>query len=207
MAYEQGSLLMQQLSVKPFITGATGFIGGRIAERLWIDYGIESHCLVRNFSNAARLSRLPVQMIPGDVLNKSSIEEGMEGCNIIFHCAYGNTNDSTLNSQINEIGTTNVCETALKRRVKKLVHISSVAVYGSNPPAEVNEKTPIAFSDDDYGNSKIRAEIICHKYIAKGLPITIIRPTIVFGPFSPIWTIGIIKRILGGAWYLHRRSG
>jgi nucleoside-diphosphate-sugar epimerase len=139
-------------------------------------------------------------MIPGDVLNKSSIEEGMEGCNIIFHCAYGNTNDSTLNSQINEIGTTNVCETALKRRVKKLVHISSVAVYGSNPPAEVNEKTPIAFSDDDYGNSKIRAEIICHKYIAKGLPITIIRPTIVFGPFSPIWTIGIIKRILGGAW-------
>jgi nucleoside-diphosphate-sugar epimerase len=139
-------------------------------------------------------------MIPGDVLNKSSIENGIEGCDIVFHCAYGNTNDSDLNKRINEEGTTIVCETALKKRIKKLVYISSVAVYGPNPPPVVSEETPTTFSDDEYGNSKTRAEIICLDFFAKGLPVIIIRPTIVFGPFSPIWTIGAIKRILVGGW-------
>jgi nucleoside-diphosphate-sugar epimerase len=191
---------MQSSIVKAFITGATGFIGGRIAERLWIDHGIKSHCLVHNITNAARLARLPVQMISGDVLDRASIDKGMEGCDTVFHCTYGNTNDSNLNTRINEEGTTNICEIALKKKIKKLIYISSVAVYGSDPPPVVTEETPTAFSDDEYGNSKIRSEKICFDFLAKGLPIVIIRPTIVFGPFSPIWTVGAIKRVLVRGW-------
>jgi nucleoside-diphosphate-sugar epimerase len=191
---------MQLSTQKAFITGATGFIGGRIAEKLWIEYGIKSHCLVRNISNAARLARLPVTMLPGDVLDKTSIEDAMEGCDTVFHCAYGNTNDSVLNNRINEEGTTNICEIALKKGIKKLIYISSVAVYGRNPPSVVSEETPTVFSDDEYSNSKIRAEKICFNFIDTGLSVIIIRPTIVFGPFSPIWTIGVIQRILVGGW-------
>jgi nucleoside-diphosphate-sugar epimerase len=191
---------MRLSTEKAFITGATGFIGGRIAEKLWIDHGINSRCLVRNFSNAARLARLPVEMVLGDVLDRTSIEKGMEGCDTVLHCTYGNTNDSDLNTRINEEGTTNISEIALKKRIKKLIYISSVAVYGSNPPPVVTEETPTAFSDDEYGNSKIRSEKICFDFLAKGLPVVIIRPTIVFGPFSPIWTVGVIKRVLVKGW-------
>ncbi|HDY89614.1 MAG TPA: NAD-dependent epimerase/dehydratase family protein [bacterium] len=185
---------------KVLITGATGFIGGRIAERLWIDYGTKAHCLVHNFSNAARIARLPVKMFPGDLLDQNSVKNAIEGCEVIFHCAYGKTNDVELNNRINEEGTRNICEIALSAGVKKIVYISSVAVYGPNPPQNVNEETHIKFSDDEYGNSKIRAENICNEYINKELSIIIIRPTVVFGPFSPIWTIGAINRVLVGGW-------
>ena len=191
---------MQLNTEKIFITGATGFIGGRIAEKLWIEFGIKSHCLVRNISNAARLARLPVMIFPGDVLDKTSIEDAMEGCDTVLHCAYGNTNDSFLNNRINEEGTTNICEIASNKGIKRLIYISSVAVYGPNPPSLVNEETPTVFSDDEYSNSKIRAERICFDFLNRGLSLIIIRPSIVFGPFSPIWTIGVIQRILVGGW-------
>jgi nucleoside-diphosphate-sugar epimerase len=191
---------MELSNKKVFITGATGFIGGRIAERLWIDHGIKSKCLVRCFSNAARLGRLPVEMIPGDLLNTSSYEKAVQGCDVIFHCAYGNTDNPVVNSHINEQGTKHLAEIALRNKIERFFYLSSVAVYGPHPPERVSEKTPVQFSDDEYGNSKIRTERICFEFLMNGLPVVIMRPTVVFGPFSPIWTIGAIKRVLVGGW-------
>jgi len=191
---------MELSNKKVFITGATGFIGGRIAERLWIDHGIKSKCLVRCYSNAARLGRLPVEMIHGDLLNTSTIEKAVQDCDVIFHCAYGNTNDPVVNSQINEQGTKHLAEIALRNRTKRFLYLSSVAVYGPHPPEKVSEKTPTQLSDDEYGNSKIRTERICRDFLLNGLPMVVIRPTVVFGLFSPIWTIGAIHRVLVGGW-------
>jgi nucleoside-diphosphate-sugar epimerase len=191
---------MELTASKVFITGATGLIGGRIAERLWLEQGIAARCLVHNYSGASRLARLPVTMWPGSVLDKASLEQGIGDSKIIFHCAYGNTSDPDLNRQINEDGLRNIGDIALARGIERLIHLSTVAVYGPEPPDYVTEDTPTCFSTDEYGNSKIRTEAICHELSAKGLPVVIIRPTIVFGPFSPIWTIGTIKRVLSGGW-------
>jgi nucleoside-diphosphate-sugar epimerase len=200
MSAKQRRIPMKIKGKKVLITGATGFIGGRISERLWLDKGIKSRCLVRNFSNASRLGRLPVTMTFGDLLNKDSIEKAIEGCEVVFHCAYGNTNDTSLNKEINEQGTRNLAELAFMHGIKRFVYLSSVAVYGSNPPETVTEETPVQVCNDEYGKSKVRAENICRDLHKKGLPIVIIRPTIVFGPFSPIWTIGAIKRVLVAGW-------
>ena len=185
---------------KVLITGATGFIGGRIAERLWIDRKVTSKALVRNFSKAARLARLPVRIVQGDLLDKDSLRRAVEGCEVVFHCAYGNTDDPSLNRRINEDGTRNIGEAALEAGVRRFIHLSTVAVYGPNPPAFVDEKTPTEFSGDEYGDSKLRAEQVCFQLFREGLPVVIVRPTIVFGPFSPIWTIGIIERLKLGGW-------
>jgi len=185
---------------KVFITGATGFIGGRIAEKLWLDWGGVSKCLIHNFNNAARLSRLPVEIHCGDVLEKGCLNSAIQEGDVIFHCAYGKTSDKRLNKKINEEGTENVCEVSLEKGVKRLIFLSSIAVYGEDPPEIVTENTPVKISNDEYGNSKIAAEKICMDYHKKGLPVTVIRPTIVYGPFSPIWTVGVIKRIKLGGW-------
>ena len=185
---------------KTLITGASGFIGSRIAERLWLDYAIAARCLVRNHANAARLARLPVVMCPGDVLDISSLENAMADSRVVFHCAYGNSDDPDFNRRINEEGLRNLGETALRRGVERFIHLSTVSVYGPEPPDRVTEETPVCFSADEYGNSKIRAEAICHELAAWGLPVVIIRPTIVFGPHSPIWTIGAAKRVQSGGW-------
>jgi nucleoside-diphosphate-sugar epimerase len=191
---------MKLRSSRVFVTGASGFIGGRIAERLWLDHQIPARCLVHNFTGAARLSRLPIILCPGNVLDKDSLASGIGDSNIIFHCAYGNTKDPGLNARINEEGLQNLGEIAIRRGVERFIHLSTVAVYGPDPPEGVTEETPVRLSEDEYGNSKIRTEAICHDLGERGLPVVIIRPTIVFGPFSPIWTIGAIKRVLSGGW-------
>ena len=100
-----------------FITGATGFIGGRIAERLWLDHQIPARCLVQNYAGASRLARLPVTLCPGNMLDKNSLERGLGNSNVIFHCAYGNSNDPGINARINEEGLQNLGEIAIQHVV------------------------------------------------------------------------------------------
>ncbi len=188
------------ISSKVFITGAAGFIGGRIAERLWLDHRVAARCLVRNFSKAARLARLPVAMCPGDLLDRSSLEKAMGNSRIVFNCAYGKTADPVMNRRIEEEGLRNLGELALHRGAEKFIHLSTVALYGPEPPDIITEETPVRTSPDEYGNNKIRAEAICRELSERGLPVVIIRPTVVFGPFSPLWTIGTVKRVLSGGW-------
>jgi len=185
---------------KVFVTGSTGFIGCRLAEILYLKKSAVPICLVHSFSNAARLARLPVKMIEGDILDYQLLQEAMAGCKIVFNCAFGNTGNEKLDSQINEEGTRNVLSAAMENEVNRVVHLSSVAVYGHHPPKEVDEDTPAVYSGWSYGDSKLNAEKICQEYTAKGLEVVIARPTIVYGPFSQNWTINALKRVQYRGW-------
>lgn len=184
---------------KVFITGSTGFIGCRLAEVLYLKKSAEAVCLVHNFANAARLARLPVKMVKGDVLDRRLLEEAVAGCQIVFNCAFGKTGNEQLDRQINEEGTRNVLIAAKKNGVRRVVHISTIAVYGHHPPQEVDEETHTICSEWPYGESKLNSEKICKEYM-DGLEVVIVRPTIVYGPFSPNWTVNAIKRVQHGGW-------
>jgi nucleoside-diphosphate-sugar epimerase len=185
---------------KAFITGSTGFIGCRLAEVLYLKKSVEPVCLVHNFANAARLARLPVKMVKGDVLDRRLLEEAVAGCQIVFNCAFGKTGNEQLDRRINEEGTRNVLIAAKKNGVKRVVHMSTIAVHGHHPPQEVDEETPAVYSGWPYGDSKLNSEKICKEYMDKGLEVVIVRPTIVYGPFSPNWTVNAIKRVQHGGW-------
>jgi len=79
------------------------------------------------------------------------------------------------------------------------VHLSTVEVYG-NVSGQVDESMPLVYSGNAYADSKINAEKICMEYQRKGLPIIILRPTVVYGPFSKFWTIRIAESLLSGNW-------
>ncbi len=176
---------------KVFITGATGFIGGRLAEILH-SLGIPSVALVRNWSAASRLSRLPVEKVQGDLMDRDSIRRAVRGCDTVFHCAVDNRTGGAAFRRSIPITTRNLLEAALQAGAKRVVVLSSIAVHGYDPRPEAGqEETPLRISGVPYCDGKAEAEKISLKYHRRyGLPVVILRPTIVYGPFSG-WTSGI----------------
>jgi nucleoside-diphosphate-sugar epimerase len=85
-------------------------------------------------------------------------------------------------------------EAASKKTIKGIVHLSTIAVYG-NAEGTIDETHACDFFGNDYADSKLEAERICLGYAEKGIPVTIFRLPIVYGPFSRNWTIQIANML------------
>src|SRR3954471_4708325 len=99
------------------ITGATGFVGCRLAEVL-VERQLDVVAMVRSWHKAARLARLPVRMAHGDLSNPNSLREAVRNCDTVFHCALDSAVEGAAHRQAMVQGTTNVMEAALEENVK-----------------------------------------------------------------------------------------
>jgi nucleoside-diphosphate-sugar epimerase len=187
-------------SGRVLITGATGFVGCRLAEIL-VDRKVEVVGMVRSLHKAARLARLPVRVVNGDLLDKASLRQAMQGCDTVFHCALDSSIDGAAHRQAMTCGTTNLMEAALEENVKRVVYLSSTAVYGFWPTqSPVTESTPTPHTGEAYCDGKIDSEKIALDYNQqRGLPVIILRPTFVYGPFETFWAAHLV-RCLGQNW-------
>lgn len=180
------------------VTGGTGFIGGRLVEKLSLEQHAAVRVLVRNFSRASRIARFPVEMIGGDIKDRETVRQAMEGCDIVFHCAYDFAGDTRHRRTVSVKGTENVAEAALGVGVSRVVHVSTVSVYGT-PDGDLDEGCPRVTSGDVYAETKLEAENLMLGYHReKGFLVTIVQPTIVYGPFSRPWTTGIVEQLQKG---------
>jgi nucleoside-diphosphate-sugar epimerase len=179
------------------VTGAGGFIGGRIVEVLHELNPGSIRAGVRRWSSAARIGRLSVEIVQCDVRSVESVRSAMQGVTSVVHCARG---DAITNIE----GTRNVLDEAQRVGVQRVVHLSSVAVYGRRE-GSFTEASPSAPGQDPYGRSKVQTEEICAEYGRRGLAITVLRPTIVYGPYSDLWTVEFAQRLSAGKWFLPQR--
>jgi len=185
--------------MRVLVTGGTGSIGGHLVERLVMDYNAEVRVLVRDFARTSRIARFPIQMVPGDVTDAIAVHKAMEGCDIVFHLAYGNRGSPSLRKRETVQGTKNVLEAALRHKLKRVVNVSTISVYGKTKDGDLDESAPRKYSNRVYANSKLKAEKLAFHYFRKyGLPVSIIQPTIVYGPFIKGWTIEVIERLKMG---------
>jgi nucleoside-diphosphate-sugar epimerase len=185
------------MSDRILVTGAGGFVGGRIVEVLHEVKPGSVRAGVRRWSSAARVGRLPVEMVQCDVRAADSVRAAMKDATAVVHCAHG---DETTNVE----GTRIVLEEAKRAGVKRVVHLSTVAVHGRVEGA-ITESSPFAPGPDPYARSKVRTEELCAVYGQGGLAITVLRPTIVYGPFSNLWTVEFAQRLSAGEWFLPER--
>lgn len=181
------------------VTGAGGFIGGWVVETLHLSGSASVRAGIRNWSSAARLARFPVEIAMCDVLQKDSIAQAMAGTTCVIHCVSGS-------SEAIIQGTANMLEVALAQKVRRFVHLSSTEVYG-NVSGKVDETFPCKSTGDPYGDAKIEAEKLCREYSRKGLSLTLVRPSIVYGPFSRDWTVGFAQRLQSGNWGIFQGYG
>lgn len=184
------------------VTGATGFIGGRLTERLTTEHRARVRALVRNLDKADRLRSLGVEVVPGDITDSASLQDAVRGCPTVIHCA-ALIHDATVTPEgfhrVNVEGTRNVLEAAATAGADAFIHLSSIGVYGTTPLRGTRETDPFQPCGDPYCDSKIEAEQAVLKCAQeKNLPFVIIRPANVYGPRSSFWTVALIEMIKAG---------
>lgn len=186
---------------KILVTGTSGFVGGRIVELLHLTQFGAVRAGVRNWSSAARIVRFPVEVVLCDIMEPESIAEAMKDVTAVVHCAYSDSREVIVE------GTRHMLSAALAQGVERFVFLSTAEVYGSQAHGEIDETAPYVYTGGEYGDSKIDAEKLCFEYVGKGLPVTILRPSIIYGPFGKSWTINTAKRLQSGNWGVFDKFG
>ncbi|MCH7517556.1 MAG: NAD-dependent epimerase/dehydratase family protein [Candidatus Dadabacteria bacterium] len=169
--------------MKILVTGATGFLGSNLCERL-VKQGNSVRALVRNPKKTKLLKTIGIEIAKGDLRDFHSLKKAIKGIDIVYNIAAA-WRDNLRKEELfgtNVDGTRNILEAAYQEGVKRFVHCSTVGVHGSvlEPPA--NENSPF-LPRDDYQVSKVKGERIVSEYIRENkLPIVIFRPCGIYGP-------------------------
>lgn len=179
--------LLDSMSRHIAVTGATGHLGNVVC-RILCANGWHVRALYR--SEASMLSRLPLELVQGDVLNLPSLEKFFEGCDIVIHCAaiisvHGDPDGMVYKT--NTEGPGNVLKAATKAGVKRIVHISSVHAVEELPhSAPFDEKRPYKRKGAyPYDLSKAEGEQILLSSGQAGAPeIVVLRPSAIIGPYD-----------------------
>lgn len=181
------------------ITGASGFIGGRLAKRL-SDEGYAVRCLVRASSDTSRLEQLDVQLTVGDLTDADSLMRATAGCQYVLHCGALVSDWATTQEivRINVGGTRSLLDAALATSIERFVHFSSTDIYGYPDRSQTDETyTPTRFRNW-YAQTKLEAEAEVRRAERENaLTTVILRPATVYGPGS-VDVVGEIARAIKG---------
>lgn len=182
--------------MKVFVTGATGFIGKNTVKRL-IQSGHECICLVRSTSRKGPLEGSGCHFITGDITDKASLIEGMKGCDAVINLAnlYSLWEpDFSAFERVNIDGTRNVMEAAYQTGMHKVIHVSTVGIWGQTSDVPFNEDSPVGHHTSEYSRTKYKGDKVAWElYETKGLPLVMIYPCAVLGPDDPKATGDHIK--------------
>jgi len=178
------------MSSKPIalITGATGFIGSHLATRL-LQQGHQVRVLCRKESTGKLLPELSqkAEIALGDLKDRDSLDRAIQGATHVYHCA-GQVADWGADQEFNAAnvqGTAWLLESAARVGIRRFVHLSSIAVFGVPSPAKFDDSTPYGPGLDPYSRTKIEGErLVLAAYREKTLPVTVLRPAVVYGARS-----------------------
>jgi nucleoside-diphosphate-sugar epimerase len=181
------------------VTGGSGFIGGRLVARLASECGARVRVLVRSYGSAARIARFPIEMVRGDVTVAEDVDRAATGCDLLFHCAYGKDGNDSERRRATLAGVANVVAAARHHGASRVVHTSTVAVYGDLSASQLDETAPRQRTGDTYGDSKVEAEhAALDAWRSGGVPVSVIQPTIVYGPFGFTFTVNPLQQLQTG---------
>ena len=184
------------------MTGATGFIGGRVTRQL-VEAGHEVVAIARNPENARGLASIGVDVRRGDITSKDSLREPMAGADGVFHIAGWykiGSKDPAEGERINVVGTRNVLTTMKELGIPKGVYTSTLAVFSDTHGKVVDE----TYQHEgpwltEYDRTKAVAQhAIAEPMMSSGLPLVIVQPGVNYGAGDTSEIRPTFVRYLGG---------
>jgi nucleoside-diphosphate-sugar epimerase len=162
------------------ITGGAGFLGINLIRHLLRQGHAVTSLDIADFDYPDVVDH--VQVIQGDIRDPEAVARAMQPCDIVVHAAaalplYPWKDIYTTNID----GTHNVLEAAYQRRIKRVIHISSTAVYGIPAHHPLREQDALD-GIGPYGETKVQSEAICWEYQARGMCVPVLRPKSFVGP-------------------------
>lgn len=181
------------------VTGATGFIGSHLCERL-LELDVTVRALVRDPARATWLASQGVELVHGELGDAAGLRRASEGCRAVIHTAAwtGTPDVPALGETINVAGTEAVLAAAAAAGVDRIIFFSSVAVYGVNDAPVIDETAATPLVGQAYPDSKIRAEAVVRRFASQGLDTVILRPASTYGPRGTAWTLNPLEQIRRG---------
>jgi nucleoside-diphosphate-sugar epimerase len=174
--------------VRAFVTGGTGFIGGRLVRKLR-ERGDEVVALVRSREKGKELESLGAELVEGDLSSSDAIRAGLEGADSAFHAAAvykvgipSSQHEAMYDANVR--GTERVLDAAFQAGVARIVYVSTINVFG-NTGGEIVDETyerPPGEYVSYYDETKYLSHQVAVERIGKGAPIVIVQPGGVYGP-------------------------
>ena len=167
------------------VTGGGGFIGAALVRALLAQgHAVRSMDLADG--GRGRLAGLPVEHVVGSLLDGRALADAVRGVEVVFHLAALASDWGPRDRffEVNAEGTRRALEAARAAGVRRLVHMSTLAVHRFSGHLEADEGVPADEADFAYGASKVEAERHAREAMARGgLEVTVIRPGLaIFGP-------------------------
>lgn len=189
--------------MRAFVTGATGFIGGRLTVKL-LERGWKVTALVRSPERAAAIKKRGVTLVAGDVTEPATLDGPMRRADAVFHLAawYAlGVADRHGMYKVNVKGTEHVMAAAADAGVPRIVYCSSAIALGSDPEGAVGDemRRHSGHFGSVYEETKWQAQEKVRALAAAGAPIVTVMPTAVYGPGDPSM-VGVLVRLYAKGW-------
>jgi len=183
---------------KILVVGASGFLGTRLVEKLSLSLNLSVRATVHRPQRAVRLARLPVELFDCDLLDRDQVMKAVAGCDIVINCAKDTSGDSRTQMALYSRGIENLLEAAQKNAVRKLIHLSSAAVHGFKHDSDLIDES-CGFKSKRSSTAYVKGKMASEKLVmdhAHQVPVVILRPTLIYGPYSVEWVINIVHRLM-----------
>jgi nucleoside-diphosphate-sugar epimerase len=182
--------------MKILVTGANGFLGSALVERLLVHGEVDIRCFVRQETTSPRLAgwaeRFPsanVEMFRGDLTSRRDVENALVDVGVVYHLAAamkGSAADMFLDTVV---GSKNLLEGLRSKRSTRVILVSTFGAYGASglpSGALIDETTPLESCPDRrdlYSHTKLRQELLFREYHDNyGFPLVVLRPGPIYGP-------------------------
>jgi nucleoside-diphosphate-sugar epimerase len=183
------------------ITGATGFVGGHLAEAC-VARGLNVRTLARPGSDTALLDRLGAEVCGGDLADPEAVRKAAAGADLVFHCAakVGDRGPVEEYRAINVEALRTLLDALKGRPLRRFVHLSSLGVYEARHHHGTDESEPLPERHiDGYTQTKVESEKLALQYHGEhGVPVAVLRPGFIYGPRDRTVMPKLVRRLAAG---------